>query len=191
MPSLTEVANLALAMVGDERITSLETDTSEAASLCNQQLGLVRDTCLVQHPWNFAARRASLPALATAPAFEYGYAYRIPADCLRVLTLFSIDPHQPWLREGDDILTDLPAPLRIRYIARVSDSGQWAPLFVDMVAATLAERLALPLSASQQNRAAIAQLQDRIRARARAIDAAEGTPHPATMPADVFVQSRF
>lgn len=191
MPSRTEVANLALAMVGDERVTSLEVDTSKPAKLCNELLPQVETECLVAHPWNFAIRRASLPALATAPPYEYDRQFQIPANCLRVLAVNSTDPHEPWLREGDAILTNLPAPLKIRYIARITDSGQWAPLFVSLVAATLAERLALPLAASQQSRAAIAQLIEDIRRRARNTDAAEGTPHPAYVPADVFVQARY
>jgi len=191
MPSRTEVANLALAMVGDERVTSLETDTSKPAKLCNELLPQVVDECLVAHPWNFAIRRASLPALAAAPTFEYDRQFQVPANCLRVLAVNSIDPHEPWLREGDALLCNLPAPLAIRYIARETDSGKWSPLFTALAAATLAERLALPLAASQQSRAAIAQLIDDIRRRARNADAAEGTPHPAYVPAAVFVNSRY
>lgn len=190
MPSLTEIANLALAMVGEERVTRLDTDTSKPARLCNEMLPQVRARCLSEHPWNFAVRRASLPALASSPSWGYAYAYQVPADCIRVLEIDGADPHEPWSREGTAILTDLTAPLSIRYIADVTDPARWSPMFVDMVAATLAERLALPLSASQSSRAAIAQLLADIRGRARAIDAAEGTPHPATALADVLVWSR-
>ncbi len=191
MPSLVEVANLALALVGEERVTSLSADTSEAARLCDAFLPGVRDTCLAAHPWNFACRRAELAALADVPLFQWDYAYQVPADCLRVLRLDSTDPHEPWAREANSILCNLAAPLGIRYIARVSDSGAWAPLFVELVAATLATRLAVPLSASQQTRAALAEERARILREARGIDAAEGTPDPAYAPADVFVKARL
>jgi hypothetical protein len=190
MPSLTEIANLALAMVGDERVTSL-TESSKAAQLCNAFLPQVRDAALVLHPWNFAIRRSPpLPALAVPPGFDYATALQVPADCLRVLRLDSIDPHEPWTREGDTVLCNLAAPVRLLYIGQVTDSGKWAPGFVDFAAAMLAERLALPLAASQQSRAAVAQLRDDALRRARQTDAAEGTPHPAYGPADVFVEAR-
>jgi hypothetical protein len=55
----------------------------------------------------------------------------------------------------------------------------------------LAERLAVPLTASQSIRATIVQLRDDALRRARAIDAAEGTPDPAYGPASVFVEARY
>lgn len=191
MPSLTEVANLALAMVGEDRITSLTADTSRAAQLCNALLPGARDAALVLHPWNFAVTRASLPALVAAPASEWDYQYQVPADCLRVLRVVSDDPHEPWAREAGVILCDLPAPLVIRYISRATDSGAWSPGFVDLVAAMLGERLAVSLTASQSIRAALVQLRDDALRRARATDAAEGTPDPAYAPANVFVEARY
>ena len=191
MPSLNEIANLALAMVGDERITSL-TESSKAAQLCNAFLPQVRDAALAVHPWNFAIKRSgALPALATAPSFDYVTAVQVPADCLRVLRPDSIDPHEPWTREADAVLCNLPAPVRLLYIARITDSGKWSPGFTDFAAAMLAERLAIPLSASQQARAAIAELREQALRRARQSDAAEGTPHPAYGPANVFVEARY
>lgn len=191
MPSLTEIANLALSMVGEERVSRLDTDTSKAARLCNEMLPQVRDLCLASHPWNFAVRRASLPALAVAPAWGFAYRYQAPGDCLRVLGIDSADPHEPWQREGREILTDLAAPLPIRYIARITDPAGWAPHFVELVATTLASRLAQPLAASATNRANIMAGLDELRRAARAADAAEGTPLPAYAPADIFINARL
>lgn len=190
MPSLTEVANLALAMVGDERIVSLDTDTSKEAKLCLEFLPQVRNEALALHPWNFAKRRASLAASPEAPAFQWSAQYQVPANCLRVLAIQSDDPHEPWEREGDLILCNLAAPLRIQYVSRHEDTGAWSPLFVRLVAAMLAERLCIPLSASQGQRAQIAQELDDARRLARQIDAAEGTPNPQYAPADAFIWAR-
>lgn len=189
--TLTEIANQALAMVGQVRVSRLDTDTSEAAQLCRDLLPGVRRECLVRHPWNFALRRASLPALAQAPAFGYARAFQVPADCLRVWRIVGADPHQPWAREADQILCDLPAPLPIRYIADVGETGRWSPLFARMVAATLAERLAVPLTASQQAAERIAQALLQAQRDARAVDGAEGTPDPAYDSAGIFVQARY
>ena len=191
MPSLTEVANLALAMVGEDRVTSLSADTSKAAQLCNLHLPQARDAALVLHPWNFASRRASLPALATTPSSEWEYQYQVPSGCLRVLRVVSDDPHEPWAREGDVILCNLTAPIDVRYIIRITDSGAWAPGFVDLVAIMLAERLAIALTASQAKREQLkSDRMDALRT-ARQSDAAEGTPDPAYAPANVLVEARY
>lgn len=191
MPSLTEVANMALAMVGDERIVSLATDESKAARLCNEFLAQVRDRCLVLHPWHFAKRQATLPALATAPRFGWTTAIQVPADCMRVLKLDSADPHEPWQRAGNAIWCNLAAPVGMLYVARITDAGAWAPLFVDLVATELAQRLVLPLSASKENRAGIKADLDRLRAEAKAVNASEGTPDPQYGPAELFIQARY
>lgn len=190
MPSREEICNLALALIGDERITSLDTDTSKEAKLCLEFFAQARDECLAAHRWNFATARASLAASPTAPAFEWSAQYQVPADCLRVLGLYTEDPHQPWEREGDLILCNLAAPLRIQYIRRAEATGSWAPLFVRLMAATLAERLCLPLSASKEQRARIADELETARRQARQIDAAEGTPKPQYAPADAFIWAR-
>lgn len=191
MPSLTEVANLALALLGEDRVSSLSTDNSKPSRLCNEMLPQVRDRCLSEHPWNFAIRRsADLPALATAPAWGFTAAYQVPADCIRVLSLDAADPHEPWRREGNSVLCNLSAPINLRYVARITDSGAWSPAFVDLVAATLAERLAMPLAASQSARDAITRYAELQRVRARAINAAEGIPLPQYAPADAYIDAR-
>lgn len=190
MASLTETANLALAMVGDERVVSLDTDMSKEAALCREFMPQVRDEALALHPWNFAKRRASLAANPTAPAFEWTAQYQVPADCVRVLSIQASDPHEPWEREGDQILCNLDAPLQIQYIKRHEETGAWAPLFVRLVAAMLAERLCIPLSASKEQAARIANELDTARRLARQVDAAEGTPKPQYAPADVFINAR-
>lgn len=190
MPSLTEVANLALAMVEQQRISRLDSDTSKPAQLCNEMLPQVRRECLALHPWTFARRRAALPALATAPSFGWTAQYQVPADCIRIWRIVATDPHEPWEREGDVILCNLSAPLRVRYIADIEDSGAWSPLFVPLVAATLAARLALPLTASDAAANRIARALAEARAMARAANAMEGTPDPAYGAAGVFIEAR-
>lgn len=189
--SLTNVANMAMALIGQERITRLDGDTSKQARLANEFLPQVRDACLVRHPWGFAIKRITLPALATAPVFGFAYAYERPSDCLRVLTLDADDPHQPFVIEGNTIATDQPAPLGIRYIRQVTDPGSWSPEFVDLVATELAERLCIPLSADKSQRAAIADKLERLRREARSTSAAEGTPLPAYLPADSLILARL
>ncbi len=89
MPTLTDlsevsICNLALQDVGRGlAITTLD-ENSQAARVCRLRYPFARDTCLRAYDWNFAAWRASLPALAAAPAFGFANAYQLPPDCLFV-----------------------------------------------------------------------------------------------------------
>lgn len=86
MSSETELVNSALRRVGETRITALS-DVVPRAGVANDILAAERDAALVRHTWNFATTRVELAVLATAPAFEFTYAFVLPADYLRVVSV--------------------------------------------------------------------------------------------------------
>lgn len=144
MPSsAVQIANRALTKLGDARILSL-TEDSNGARVLNSMFEAVRDAELRRHRWKFALARAELLADADAPAFGFSYAYELPADFLGLVQVseYVLRPYTPergpWQREGTKILTDLPAPLRIRYIKRVENPGLFDPLFCEAFACRLA-----------------------------------------------------
>lgn len=130
----TSIANSALAKLGAARIISLDDNTREAL-LLKEQFAKVRDDLLRSHPWNFAIKRAVLPALTTAPAYGFTYEYQVPSDCLRVLDINSND--YEWAREGNKILTD-SNDLAIRYVSQVTAPGSWDSNFCEVLATKLA-----------------------------------------------------
>ena len=71
MPSVTEIANLALTKIGQGSgyITAFETDTGVAGQAARRTYEPVRDLVLESHPWRFARKRAALAADATAPTW--------------------------------------------------------------------------------------------------------------------------
>ena len=82
---------------------------------------------LAAQGWNFALKRATLSALATAPAFGYTYQYQLPTDYIRAVefnaqaagtsqALFEI--------EGDKLLTN-DATAELRYVYRNEDVSSW------------------------------------------------------------------
>lgn len=146
--SVTDICNLALARVGQSEITNI-TDDNRRAKLCNLHYEQKRDTLLRMYRWKFATKRASLPALTDAPTFGYTYAYQEPTDCIRVISVNELDPeYDPdldpglWDKEGSTIVTDLAAPLDIKYISRVTDTTQFDACFVDTLASFIAIYLA-------------------------------------------------
>ncbi|MEX3008358.1 hypothetical protein [Hoeflea sp. TYP-13] len=143
--TVTGVCNMALDILHEGPISSIEDDEPNARRF-KRNFDALRDAFLAAHPWNFAVSRVSLPADATAPAFGWDYRYLIPGDCLRLLPLKcdgEFDganiPHE---LESGFLLTDEKAPLKIRYVRRVSELGLWTPLSVTAFAAFLAANLA-------------------------------------------------
>lgn len=162
MSSVIQIANRALTKLGSARITSIDDDVKAARSVksCFEDL---RDDELRAYRWQFAMKRTSLAALATAPAFGYLYQYQVPSDFLRIdmcddrypstiMDNYIGTEYLDWILEGNKILTDISAPLKLRYIARIEDPNQWDVNFREALACRIAAELAEDLTQSNQKR---------------------------------------
>lgn len=171
------LANNALQLIGRGKfIVSLDED-SQAARIMRAALPTVRDAVLRAYPWNFAQARAEIAEDETAPLFEYAHAYTLPEDCLFCHTIYNGDD-QNWKVEGRKILTDMGAPIYIKYTRRVTDLAQGDPLFFDVLAARLAAQCAVSLSESTTKAAELWRLYNLKLRETRAVDAQEGQPDP-------------
>ncbi|MBE6421363.1 MAG: hypothetical protein E7027_04440 [Elusimicrobium sp.] len=134
-----EIANKALGKLGIRPISSLD-DQEESARVAKAMFGTVRDYELSIYRWLFALKRTLLAKDAQAPAFGYENQYSLPPDFLR-LEMVEGKPanlKDSYLIEGNKILTDLPAPLKIIYISREVEMVKWPPFFVEAFACKLA-----------------------------------------------------
>jgi hypothetical protein len=155
MASEVDIANLALAHLGDDAtVATLDPPEGSAqAEHCARFYPVARDALLEMHAWKFATRRARLAALDT-DSFNWAFAYAEPNGCLRTLAVLtgtsaSTDEGQPYETESNasgapTIYTDQEDAV-LRYIARVTDTTKFSPLFVDALARLLASYLAGPL----------------------------------------------
>lgn len=162
MASQVEICNRALTKLGASRITSLS-DANKGARAMSALWDTVRRAELRKRPWSFALRRASLASLSTAPTWGFALAYQLPSDFLRLTQVSDIYliPGMTDYREGDDsayaiegsqLLTDFSAPLKIRYIADVTDTGFFDALFVEVMASKLAYEACYDITQSNQGR---------------------------------------
>ncbi len=185
MASKTDVMNRALSKLGDARITD-PTEDSEAAILLNNMFDTLRDAELRANSWNFSIKRASLAALVTTPQ-DYSYEYQIPGDCLRVLmvgdtypgyslTNYRSMPESEYQIENKKILTNMGAPLKIRYAAQITNTGDWDPLFVEYFACCLAFEAAPKLANSNSDKQLLAEERRDALVRALRADAIENPP---------------
>lgn len=158
MAGKVEIANRALTKLGAERVLLL-TDNSKEARTMNSMFDTVFDAELRRHRWKFAIKRATLPALVATPEWGYAYAYQLPADFLALVQVNEyyvrgLKQKTLWTVESGQILTDLPAPLKVRYIRRVDNLALLDPLFVEVVACKLAFEACETLTQSSTKKSA-------------------------------------
>lgn len=142
------IANFAATTLDDVQLTSLEDNTPLGRFLA-REYGPCRDELLRKFPWPFAKRRAVLTPTATAPAFEYTYAYNLPNLCLRLLPItvdgLKYGEKVAFDLEGRQILTNEGPALKIRYIEKVQSPATFDPLFAralgQMLAVLAAQRV--------------------------------------------------
>ena len=148
MPSVAQICTMALTLIGDQSVSDVDTpEDNDRARACKVFYEPLRDSVLRAHPWGFAKRRVALVE-TTVPTFGYGHAFTLPTSpyCLRVLEVDETAPGSiAWTVEGRTLLAD-EAEMSILYIARITDSSQFDSLFVDALAARLAESLAMALT---------------------------------------------
>ena len=181
MASETTVATRALRRLGQPPVTVLDGSTPQGAILLDLFVG-TRDALLVAAKPRFAWARASLAEDAAYAALttRVGWAHRypVPADYLAPLGLGPEEEawSDPWTEEGGAILTDLGAPLPLRYVARVTDVARWSGDFVDLMALTLAAEAAYPITESTTRAEALRQEADAKLTLLRHDQSLRGTP---------------
>jgi len=170
MASEVDIANRALSMLGEDRITSI-TDNSKGARAMNARFELLRDVELTSYAWRFAVKRVSLAASTDIPAWGYSLIYNLPADNLRTTKIggmavnseaigvmyestgISTDSSVYEIIEGR-LHTNMSAPLDYEYIARITNTGLFDPLFSEALAARLAADAAEEMTQSKSKKEA-------------------------------------
>lgn len=155
MASEVDICNLALARLGDDAtIASINPPEGSAqAEHCARFYPIARDSLLEMHNWKFATRRARLAQLAM-DSWNWAFAYAEPTGTLKLLSILpasasSDDEGEQFDTMGDAsgaalILTDLEEATAM-FIARVTDTTKFSPLFIDALAWLLASHIAGPV----------------------------------------------
>lgn len=136
----TDICNIALSLLGiQERISDIEEESTTAEAL-RLQWELARDEALRARDWNFASRRAVLSASATAPLFDFAYAYILPTDYIAArefnTRLAGTSEANFEISDGQLLSNDEFAYLR--YTHRSENVGRWSANFCQLVAHLLA-----------------------------------------------------
>ena len=187
MTSKTEIANLALLLLGDSSVLDI-TDNSVRAKAMNLAYDTTRKALLRSYDWNFARGRVVLAKDTETPVFGLGFQYTLPAGSLKVRMDNTVD-QRDFIVEGLKIFTDVDTSIDLKYTKDVTDPNIFDPLFVEAFAAKLALKTANKIIGSTSG-VQLAQLQfdDAIR-EARRVSAFE--QHSEEPPEDDWVLARL
>jgi hypothetical protein len=184
--SETDIINVGLRHVGAERITS-RTDGTKGADVANDVYDELLDDLLRGHPWNFATKRKKLAQSSTEPIFEFDYAYPLPSDWLRTISVHDNDAgYGAFLYRMEQIETQGGGTQRaivtsaddvwLRYITRVKDPNLMTPDFRVAFEYALADVFAIPLASSNSLQEKMEKKAARKLAKARSTDALGAPP---------------
>lgn len=150
MTSQVQICNLALSRLGASTITALTDNTTEA-KLCNTFFTDIADEVMIEGSWPCTIKRTGLARTTNTPSFGFTYEYQLPVDpfCLKVLQIDEDIPGSIDYRiEGDKLLTD-ESTVKIRYIARLTDTEDWDTFLRRAFISRLASELAYPLTGEE------------------------------------------
>lgn len=156
MSSQTDICNQALAHFGQSRITDISQTTGNGAvpaEACREFWDTARKSTLRAAPWNFCGERASLTASATAPLFHWQFAYPLPSDFMRLVSVNRVlagTKLTNWVVEGQSLLTN-QSKAEIVYVKDVPLTGTWPEDFVSCFSFKLAALVAPRLMADGGN----------------------------------------
>ncbi len=141
MTAPADICNLALARIGQGKISSLA-EQSAAAVACNDLYDSARRAVLAMHSWRFATKIDTLaPIDEVVPGYSFSYA--IPSDSIHVIGLEPISrvPSIEFRVVGDALWTD-DATGQIVYVWDQEDCNTFDPIFISALAYYLAADLA-------------------------------------------------
>ena len=164
MASEIDIVNLALSRLGDDAtVASLyPPEGSAQAEHAARFYPVARDTLLEMHHWGFATKRGTLAEFAG----DYGcwaYAYALPGDAIKILDVFaegagddcSVAKYErEALPNGVGVIYTNEPVATVRYIARITDTTKFSPMFTDALGWLLASYVAGPLIKGEPGTAA-------------------------------------
>lgn len=171
-----KICNMALALLGADRINSLDED-NDRARICNEFYLPTLDSILTDAIWSFAQKRAVLATLDEEPVWDedgMSEVYQKPTDCLKI-NFVNIRGATVKL-EQDKILSNTSG-LKIKYTFTQRNTQIFFSQFIMAFATRLAADIAFALTASRTvAETLLASYNDRRLPEAMANDSQQGTP---------------
>ncbi len=165
----------ALIKLGAGSISSFEEETTEA-HVAKQLYDTTVNALLASYPWRFALTQTSLARLTGKPTTDFRYAYALPNDCVRILSVgtsarssgvsYRLCQNQLHTNQENVVLT---------YIARPTEA-LFPAFFTQALISRLAAEFCLPLTESTSRTDYLRKIADEEMKSARLIDSQQIIP---------------
>jgi hypothetical protein len=103
----TALCNIALAHIGQNELTDVETDSSPEATACQRYYSIARKDVLREHSWGFATVQEALtenPGVDSDDYPEWDYFYSYPSNALNVWAVFNeVTASEKWEQEFEKV----------------------------------------------------------------------------------------
>ncbi len=166
----------ALIKIGAQPITSFEDGTAES-EIAGALFAQTRDALLSAYPWSFAMAQISLNQLSEAPLADYSYAYQLPNDFLRALSVGAGGRGRGLeYRIMGGLLHSNAPDVILSYIYRPEEEA-FPPFFDQALIVRLSAEFTIPVTENTSRSEAMYLAAEREFNRARQIDAQQDTPN--------------
>ncbi len=171
-----QACSKALLKLGMEPIQSFSDGTTEA-EIAAGAYAYVRDALLSLYPWSFATAQTKLPRLAVGPVADFAYAYQLPDDFLRAISLGGAKNvgRGAQYRIREKCIHTNAAPAVLTYIFRPVEGLAIPPFFDAVLVIRLAAEFCAPLTQSNSRTMELLSLAEVELRHARLIDSQQQT----------------
>lgn len=177
-----DICNLALDDLKQAPVKSISTPTSTTEQICARQYDAARREALFAHPWKFAIFRTQLTPNPVPPLFGYLYAYDLPTDYIRMVTVgddyigdlidaYEVENNQLLAIAGDVVFDGTTKD--VRYIRDVTTVSKFSPGFITYFRLLLAIRMGNKFNVSTAIKTELKADFELARTEARAINGQE------------------
>lgn len=187
----TDLANYALALIGEAQITAITDTSSKEARVCLKFADQSRRETLRMARWNCATSRANLTEILPVPVAGYAHQYQLPTDWLRLMEINgeAVKESEEYFEiEGRALLIDAET-VWIRYVKDIG-IGACDPLLKSAIGTRLAAKIAIPLSGRIEQADAMESLFKRRLEEAQSIDSKESAGAENPIWEKIFGRSR-
>ncbi len=166
----------ALIKIGAAPITSFSEGTAES-EIAGALFDQCRDALLSSYAWSFATAQVTLAQLSETPLADFSYAYALPNDYLRALSLGQGGRGRglEFRIMGGKLHTNAPEVV-LSYIFRPEEEA-FPPYFDQALIARLAADFTIPVTENTSRSETMQRMAESEYARARQIDAQQDSPN--------------
>ena len=147
-----EICSDAIVELGGKPITDFA--ATQLAIDAGRLYTLEKSRLMRIHPWSFLRRQTILSVYATAPLFDWSYAFKLPTSCIRVWRVGWIDRlvdceiHSVNGSAELQVMCNIADDLPVVYSADIAEAN-WPSWFADLLGVHMQARLAYRVSNSR------------------------------------------